>query len=108
MEVVRTEKLYTYDAAIKKYEEEKHHAWLCRQKRLQEIRKAEQERRRYMMNQKLIGFLALVAVVIATMICGNLACLVLGLPGLYAMFTKEMVVVNKYYITHGGFDQWKM
>lgn len=108
MEVVRTEKLYTYDAAVKRYEEEKHHSWLCRQKQLHEIRKAEQERRRYMMNQKLLGFLGLVAVVIATALCGNLACLVLGIPGVYAMFTKEMVVVNNYYRMHGGFDRWKM
>ena len=108
MEVVRTETLYTYDAAIKKYEEEKHHAWLCRQKRLHEIRKAEQERRRYMLNQKLLGFLALVAVVIATSLCGNLACLTLAFPGVYAMFTDKMVIVNSYYRTHGGFDQWKI
>lgn len=108
MEVVRTEKLYTYEAAIKRYEEEKHHSWLCRQEQLKEIKKAEQERRRYMMNQKLIGFLGFLMVLIVTMICGNLACLVLGIPGVYAMFTKEMVVVNNYYRMHGGFDRWKM
>ena len=108
MEVVRTETLYTYDAAIKKYEEERHHDWLCRQKKLKEIRKAEQERRRYMMNQKLIGFLGFLMVFIATMLCGNLACLVLGLPGVYAMFTDKMVIVNDYYRTHGGFDQLKI
>lgn len=108
MEVIRTEKLYTYDAAIKRYEEEKHHSWLCKQKQLKQIRKAEQEHRRYMMNQKLLGFLGLVAVVIATALCGNLACLALAFPAVYAMVTKEMIVVNEYYRTHGGFDQWNM
>lgn len=108
MEIVRAEKLYTYDAAVKRYEDEKHHSWLCKQKQLKQIRKAEQERRRYMMNQKFLGFLALVAVVIATMICGNLACLVLAFPAVYAMVTKEMIVVNEYYRTHDGFDRWKM
>ena len=95
--VAKEETLYTYDAAIKKYEEERHHAWLCRQKQLKQIRKAEQERRRYMMNQKLLGFLALVAVVIATALCGNLACLALAFPAVYAMVTKEMIVVNEYW-----------
>ena len=100
--VVKEEKLYTYDAAVKRYEEERHHAWLCRQEQLKQIRKAEQERRRYMMNQKLLGFLALVAVVIATMICGNLACLALAFPGVYAMVTKQMIVVNEYWWQQNG------
>lgn len=97
MYCVKEEKLYTYDAAIKKYEEERHHSWLCRQKQLKQIRKAEQERRRYMANQKLLGFLGLVAVVIATMICGNLACLALAFPAVYAMVTNKMIVVNEYW-----------
>lgn len=108
MEIARTEKLYTYDAAVKRYEEKRHHSWLCRQEQLKQIRKAEQERRRYMMNQKLLGFLALVAVVIATALCGNLACLALAFPAVYAMVTDKMVIVNNYYRTHGGFDQWNM
>lgn len=95
--VAKEETLYTYDAAIRRYEEERHHAWLCRQKRLKELRQKELERRRYMMNQKLLGFLGLVAVVIATIICGNLACLVLSFPGLYVMVTKKMILVNDYW-----------
>ena len=108
MEIVKEEVLYTYDAAVKRYEEERHHDWLCRQKKLKEIRKAEQERRRYMMNQKLLGFLMFVVVVIATALCGNLVCLTLAFPGVYVMFTDKMVIVNSYYRTHGGFDQWKI
>lgn len=99
---VKEEKLYTYDAAIKRYEDERHHSWLCRQKQLQEIRKAEQERRRYMANQKLLGFLGLVAGVIATMICGNLACLALAFPAVYAMVTKKMILVNEYWWRQNG------
>ena len=97
MYCVKEEKLYTYDAAIKRYEEERHHARLCRQNQLKEIRKAEQERRRYMMNQKLIGFLGFLMVLIATALCGNLACLALAFPAVYAMVTNKMIVVNEYW-----------
>ena len=61
-----------------------------------------------MMNQKLLGFLMFVVVIIATALCENLVCLTLAFPAVYAMFTDKMVMVNAYYITHGGFDQWKI
>lgn len=108
-DIVRTEeKLYSFEAAVNKYWDEQNHSWKCRQKKLEEIRQEQKEKRQYFLNQKLFGFLGLVAVVIVTALCGNLACLALAFPAVYAMFTDKMVIVNNYYITHGGFDQWKM
>lgn len=95
--VAITETLYTYDAAINRYEAERHHSWLCRQKRLEQIRKAEQERRRYFLNQKLCGFMGLLMMLIVTIVCGNPVCLVLAFPGVYAMFTNKMILVNEYW-----------
>ena len=52
--VVREETLYTYQAAISQYEREKHHAWLFSQKKLQKIRKEQQEKRKYLARETLI------------------------------------------------------
>lgn len=105
--VIIDEVLYTYEAAVKKYEQERYHTWLCNQKKIQEIRERQNRKRKYFLNQKLIGFFGLLMVVIVTVLCGNLACLALGFPGMYAMVTKKMLVVNDYYYDHDGFSQWE-
>ena len=104
--VVREEVLYTYEAAVHRYERERHHEWLCRQRRLRTIRKQQQERRRYFRNQRLTGL----AIVVLSFILLMLTCegfTTLGIiAGVSIMSTKKMVIYNEYYRTHGGQDQW--
>lgn len=99
--------LYTYDAAVSRYERERHHEWLCMQKKLEKIRYEEQERRRYFCNQKFIGLIIVVLDLLLTLIIGNMACIVLAIPGIGLIFTKKMAIVNEYFWSHGGTDQWK-
>lgn len=107
--IIRTEeKLYTFEAAVNKYWDEQNHSWKCRQKKLEEVRQEQREKRQYFLNQKLLGFLGLLAVIIATALCGNLACLTLTFPGIYAMTTDKMLIYNEYYRIHGGSEQWKI
>lgn len=105
--VIIDEVLYTYEAAVNRYEQERYHTWLCNQKKIREIREKQKEKRRYFLNQKLIGFFGLLMVVIVTVLCGNLVCLALGFPGIYAMVTKKILVVNEYYYEHNGVSQWE-
>lgn len=105
--VVRDEVLYTYEAAINRYERERHHAWLCRQKRLKEIRKEQQEERRYFCNQKMCGlFLVLLSVILLLLTYEGLT--IIGIViGIHLIITKKMFIYNEYYRTHGGAEQWK-
>lgn len=57
--VVRTETLYTYEAAISRYEREKHHSWLCRQRELKAIRQRQKAERKYYIKQKVTGVMLL-------------------------------------------------
>lgn len=104
--VVREEVLYTYEAAIHKYERELHHEWLCRQRKLKEIRKQQQEQRRYFRNQRLTG-LAIAVLSLILLVLTYEGFTILGiLAGVSIMVTKKMVIYNEYYRTHGGQDQW--
>lgn len=105
--ITRTETLYTYEAAINRYEQERHHAWLCNQKKLEAIRQDQKERRRYFCNQKLIGGFWVITFLLLTMIIGDLVCVILALPGVGLMASKKMVIVNDYWWEHGGPEQWK-
>lgn len=98
--VVRVETLYTYEAAVRRYERERHHAWLCSQARLKEIRLEQQERRRYFCNQKLYGMIMSLVALLLTLITGNLVCAVLAAPGIVLMITQKMLIVNEYWWTH--------
>lgn len=104
--VVRVETLYTYDAAIRRYEEERMHEWRCTRKRLENIRKEQVERRRYFLNQKLIGFFFLLASVLMAILV-DLTCLVGIIPAAWLIATKKMVIVNDYWKKHGGASQYK-
>lgn len=104
--VVREEVLYTYEAAINRYERERHHEWLCRQKRLKEIRKQQQERRRYFRNQKLLGLAIAVLSLILLVIFKDGFSIMGIIAGVSIMVTKKMVIYNEYYRRHGGQDQW--
>lgn len=100
--VVKEEKLYTYDAAIAIYERKNHNAWVHRQKKLQAIRKAQQERRRYFLNQKLTGLmLSLLSLVL--LVLTREALTIIGIvTGMALMITKKMVIYNDYARTHSG------
>lgn len=52
---VRVETLYTYEAAISRYEREKHHSWLCRQRELKAIRQRQKAERKYYIRQRITG-----------------------------------------------------
>ena len=105
--VVREELLYTYEAAINRYERERHHDYLCRQKKLKAIRAEQKARRTYLRNQKLLGLLvAVLSLVLMVFAQDGLA--VFGIiVGAWVMVTKKMVIYNEYYRTHGSADQWK-
>ena len=105
--IVLSETLYTYDAAINRYEEERHHSWLCRQKQLAEIRKEQKERRKYFCNQNLYGVLAVITSFLLLFLTHEALLISAVGAGIYMMFTKKMLIYNEYYRTHGGSDQWK-
>ena len=105
--VAITEKLYTYQAAVKRYEDERHHAWLCRQKQLAEIRKEQKERRKYFCNQKLYGVLAVITSFLLLFLTHEALLIPAMGAGFYMMTTDKMLIYNEYYKTHGGSEQWK-
>lgn len=105
--IVRTETLYTYEAAINQYERERHHTWLCNQRKLEAIRQEERDRRKYFCNQKFIGLIIIAIDLLLTLIIGNLVCIILALPGIVLMLTNKLAIVNDYWWTHGGPEQWK-
>ena len=47
--------LYTYDAAIERYERERHHSWLCRQRKLSEVRERQKRKRARLVRQRVYG-----------------------------------------------------
>ena len=102
MDIVKTEILYTYDAAVNEYERRKHYDWLCHQQKLKAIRQEQKAYREYYLNQKLIGGIWILLVLILSAIIRNPAGLALVLPGIGIIATKNMVIVNEYYWTHGG------
>lgn len=82
--------LYTYEAAIARYEWEKHHSWLCRQNRLQRIRENQKEKRIAMIKQKLSGML-LVGVGIVLTAFGIGEGIFLAIAGVALMATKKIL-----------------
>lgn len=80
--------LYTYEAAIARYEREKHHSWLCRQNRLQKIRENQKEKRIARIKQKLSG-MALVGVGIALTVFGIGEGIFLAIAGVALVATKN-------------------
>ena len=104
--VVREEVLYTYEAAVNRYERERHHEWLCRQRRLKAIRAEQKERRRYFCNQKMYGLIIAVLSLILLLLTREGFTVVGILAGIFMMVTKKMLIYNNYYRTHSGQDQW--
>ena len=105
--IVLSETLYTYDAAIKRYEAERHHTWLCRQKQLAEIRKEQKERRKYFCIQKLYGVLAVITSFLLLFLTHEALLISAVGAGIYMMTTDKMLIYNEYYKTHDGSEQWK-
>ena len=104
--IVRDEVLYTYEAAIHRYERERHHEYLCRQQRLKAIREEQKAQRVYFRNQKLCG-LALALLSFFLLILTSEGFSILGIiAGLAMAITKKMIIYNEYYRTHGGEEQW--
>ena len=104
--VVKEETLYTYEAAINRYERERHHDYLCRQKRLKAIREEQKAERCYFISQKLYGlFIAVLSFILLLLTQDGFA--IFGIvAGVAVMITKKMVIYNEYYRTHGGLEQW--
>ena len=105
--VVREETLYTYQAAVKRYEEERHHAWLCRQKQLKEVRKEQKERRKYFCNQRLYGGIIFIISAFLLILTADAVMIFSMILGLYVMFTRKMIIVNDYWWKHNGLNQWE-
>ena len=100
--VVRDEILYTYEAAVNRYERERYHEWLCRQRRLKAIREEQKERRRYFCNQKMYGLIIAVLSLILLLLTREGFAIFGILAGIFMMVTKKMVIYNEYARTHGG------
>lgn len=105
--IVSTEILYTYDAAINRYERERHHIWLCNQKKLKKIRQEQRARRKYFCNQKFYGLLLTLLSLLILFLTQELFLITGIAAGVALMTTKKMLIVNDYYWTHGGAEQWK-
>lgn len=95
--IVREEVLYTYEAAINRYERERHHEWLCRQKRLNAIKEKQKAKRCYYLNQKLYGFAISVLSFIILLLGGDAFAICGIVAGVAIMITKKMVIYNDYY-----------
>lgn len=76
-----------------------------RQRKRNERRNEEMETRRYFCNQKFLGGIYTTAVTVGSLLAGSPLCLLLAIPGIYAMVTKKMVIVNDYWYEHGGAEQ---
>ena len=77
-----------------------------RQRHREEKRATDRERRMYYLHQKMIGSLIILVslfLFVFTMEIETLICIV---PGIYMIATKKMCIVNEYYRTHGGSEQW--
>lgn len=100
--VAAVETLYTYEAAVKRYERERHHEWLCRQKRLQEIREEQRDRRKYFCEQRFYG--SLLTIICLMMFCFTKdgMCLLFTIGGIYITISKKMLLVNDYFYKHHG------
>ena len=81
---------------------------LERQKRWDKKHIEDYERRKYFCKQKILGAAIIIISLFLFLIPGNL--FVLGsfgvVFGFIAIATKKMIVVNDYWWTHGGSDQW--
>lgn len=78
-----------------------------RQNRWNEKHIADRERREYFCRQKFYGIIGVMFILFLTVLTENLVCAVLVIPAIVIIFTKKMVLVNEYYWTHGGAEQWK-
>lgn len=77
------------------------------QRRRNAKRTEETERRTYFANQKLLGGIWCALVLVLTLLIGDLTGLILLVPGIAVIRTDKMVIVNRYWHTHGGAEQWK-
>lgn len=91
--------------AVERYRNQMHYDQIFREKERKTARREQEERRRYFLNQKMIGFFFLVAAVILAVIV-DLAFIVGIIPAIGIISTKKMVIVNDYWRTHGGAEQW--
>ena len=89
--VVKEEILYTYDAAISRYERERHREWLCRQKKIQKIREHQKLKRQKQIKQKFYG-LIISCVGISTMFLGIGEGILLIIAGIAITATKEIIL----------------
>lgn len=69
-------------------------------------RNAEAERRRYFCNQKFLGGIWCVLILLLTLLIGDPVVLTLMIPGIAIISTKKMVIVNEYWKRNGGMEQW--
>ena len=77
------------------------------QKKRDKKSESDRMKREYLNFQKKLGIAWILIVLILTVIIGNPVCAVLSIFGIGMIFTKKMVIVNDYYLTHGGAEQWK-
>lgn len=89
--VVRDEYLYTYEAAVNRYERERYHEWLCRQNKLNQIKYKRKERRRKLLNQKLVGFIGTAVITLITILAGDITCIALSIPFVFALMSNKII-----------------
>lgn len=78
----------------------------ARQLRWKEKHAADRERRLYFCRQRFIGLLLTVLSIVLCAVTGNIAALPFAAIGGCIMVTKKMILVDGYYWTHGGPEQW--
>ena len=79
----------------------------ARQNRWNKKHAEDRARRKYFCKQRFGGLIEIIAVLLVTPLIGNYAFLAMTLPGIVLMTTKQMLLINEYYWTHGGNDQWE-
>ncbi len=65
------------------------------------------ERRKYFAIQRLAGLCLLILTVVLVVIDGDLTISMITVPlGVSLLFSKKMLILNRYYFENGGDDQW--
>lgn len=74
--------------AVERHENQVHYERIFREKERRKIRHEQEERRRYFLNQKMIGFFVLMAAMVLTIIV-DLSCIAGIIPAIGIIVTKK-------------------
>ena len=83
--------LYTYEAAVARYERERQHSWLCRQRKLESIRERQKAERNYHIKQKITGIILLIVSLLLVLFGIGEGFFILPI-GIYTIATKKKIL----------------